>query len=123
MVADISFACPACTRGSGYNAGQVNNAGSPVIFSAPDIPGGAQATGRIGSRIGTGIATVLITNQGSGYTKAPTVTFPAPAGGGTTAVGVAIMGDIILGNPTPPLAGAFGCVPSVPTVSRARMDG
>lgn len=36
-----------------------------------------------------GVAAVIVTNPGAGYATAPTVTFSAPAGGGTTATGTA----------------------------------
>ena len=54
------------TLGSGYTTAQVE-------FSAPDISGGIRATGK--AIIASGqITNIEITESGSGYTKAPTVT-------------------------------------------------
>ena len=38
-----------------------------------------------------GVASAPVTNGGSGYTSAPTVTFGAAPNGGTTAAGTAVM--------------------------------
>lgn len=47
----------------------------PLIISAPDLPGGVQATARV-SELGAGnkITAIEVTEKGSGYTSAPTVT-------------------------------------------------
>ncbi len=45
-----------------------------------------------------GVAAVILTSAGTGYTTAPTVTFSAPVGGGTTATGTAtISGGVVTG--------------------------
>jgi hypothetical protein len=44
-----------------------------VIFSAPQLPGGVTATGTA-TIVGDEITGIVITEQGSGYTSAPTVT-------------------------------------------------
>ena len=51
--------------------------------------GGATAAGTADIRYG--VASVTITDGGSGYTSAPTVTFAAAPGGGTTATGTAVV--------------------------------
>lgn len=65
-----------------------------VTFSAPNIAGGTTATGTaqygtvvVGGNTVRIVTGVTITNAGSGYTVAPTVTFSAPVNGGTTATG------------------------------------
>lgn len=50
------------------------------------------------------VGSVIITSGGSGYATAPTVTFAAPAGGGTTALGTAVVQNgavvqVIITNP------------------------
>lgn len=64
-------------RGSGYDRNTV------VTFSAPPA-GGVQATGtivRTSSQSGRGIQSITITNAGSGYTSAPTITLSNTGGG------------------------------------------
>jgi hypothetical protein len=60
------------TEGDGYSA-----ANAVVTFSAPQIQGGTTATGTvvIGNTAVGNISSVVITNSGSGYTSAPSVTF------------------------------------------------
>lgn len=60
------------------------------------------------------VGSVTITNAGSGYTTAPTVTFTAPASGGTTATGTATIqgGTVISVTITDPGAG-YTSAPSV----------
>jgi predicted phage tail protein len=94
--------------------GQDYENGDYVVFSEPDIEGGERATGYLVSGVAfindfpdnialpstgylfdfpdDGIAEVIITNPGSGYTSAPTVTFDA--GGGTGAEGTAYIGVV-----------------------------
>ena len=59
-----------------------------MTFSAAPS-GGTTATGTAAIRYG--VASVTVTNRGSGYTAAPTVTFSAPPSGGTTALGTAVL--------------------------------
>lgn len=64
-----------------------------VIFSAPPAtpPGNINATGTV-VLSGSNVASVTITNPGSGYTTAPIVTFSAPSpSGGVTAIGTAVL--------------------------------
>lgn len=60
------------TAGTGYYA-----ANAAVTFSAPQIAGGTRATGTvtIGNVSIGNIAGVVLTNVGTGYTSAPSVTF------------------------------------------------
>lgn len=50
------------------------------------------APGFTHQRTSNGILTAPVTTQGSGYTTAPPVTFPAPPTGGTQATGIAVLG-------------------------------
>src|SRR5262249_10316313 len=72
--------------GSGYIS-------ATVTISAPNLPGGIQATGN--AIVNNGAVTgVTITNEGSGYTTAPTITFSASNGpnGGIRASGTGVLG-------------------------------
>lgn len=50
-----------------------------VAFSAPELSGGVQATGSV-VKTGNTVTSVIITNGGSGYTSAPSVTFSSISG-------------------------------------------
>lgn len=82
------------TPGSGFNY-----AVAPIAtISAPNQVGGIQATATAiinGAGVVTGIN---ITNPGSGYTSAPTVTFPARAISGTPTIGVGLITSIPVAN-------------------------
>ena len=73
--------------GEGVASVTITNGGSnydptttTVTFSAPQLPGGVTATGT--AVIAGGIVTgITITEKGSGYTSAPTVTITDPDGG------------------------------------------
>lgn len=71
--------------GNGYYS-----ANAAVTFSAPQITGGATATGTLTLNGGGNVAAVVITSAGSGYTSAPT----ALVTGGNAAV--SIVGNITL---------------------------
>jgi hypothetical protein len=59
------------------------DATTTVVFSAPQLPGGVTATGT--ATIVAGVVTaVVITEKGSGYTSAPTVTIADSDGGAET---------------------------------------
>ena len=59
------------------------SATTTVVFSAPQLPGGVTATGT--AVIAAGVVTgVTITEKGSGYTAAPTVTIADSDGGAET---------------------------------------
>lgn len=68
--------------GEGYNEGEW----VPITFSAPPT-GGQRAVGTasIFPVEGTGLYYINMTNRGSGYTVAPTITFPPPPNAGRTA--------------------------------------
>ena len=69
------------------------NTGDAVTFSAPQITGGVTATGTIVSDGEDGaIVSITITNAGSGYTSAPTVTASTGTIGGTTLTAVLTSG-------------------------------
>lgn len=62
------------------------NDGATVTFSAPQIPGGETATGTVTIDGAGDIASITVTNAGSGYTSLPTITVTdTVAGGGETA--------------------------------------
>lgn len=67
-----------------------------VTFSAPNLSGGVQATGVVGTQSNQ-VVTVIMTNQGSGYTIPPTVTF-STTGAGTGAVGYGVIGSSSTGH-------------------------
>jgi hypothetical protein len=60
---------------------------STVTFSAPQLPGGVTATGTVTITAGAPVS-VTITEQGSGYTSAPTVTI-ADSDAGAETIGTA----------------------------------
>ncbi len=77
---------------------------------------------------GTAVSSITITNGGSGYTSAPTVTFSAPPTGGTTATGTAnltngVVTSITITNPgsgyASPPAVTFSAPPSGGTTAVA----
>lgn len=72
--------------------GGVNNSigytdGDALAITAPDIPGGVQATATINETAGV-IDSITVTEEGSGYTSAPTVTAPTGTLGTTTLTAV-----------------------------------
>ena len=68
--------------GEGYNQDEL----VPITFSAPPT-GGQRATGVASIRLveGSGLYYITMTNRGSGYIVAPTITFPPPPNPGRTA--------------------------------------
>jgi hypothetical protein len=60
------------------------SASTTVTFSAPQIPGGETATGTAVIDGNGAVTAVTITNSGSGYTSAPTVTIADSDGGAET---------------------------------------
>lgn len=74
--------------GTGYGSGT-------VTFSAPQVAGGVTATGTVTSVAGV-ITGVVITNPGSGYTSAPTVTFGGGGSGGTGTAVLTGVGEFVL---------------------------
>ena len=78
--------------GGGYSIGD------SVSFSAPQLNGGQTASGHVSATTGSpynAATAILIDNQGSGYIAPPTVTI-----GNGSASGTAIVGTVIMGNPT-----------------------
>lgn len=76
----------------------LTNAGSGYLVSTVDLTfSGGSGSGAAGYGIidntTSGVSSVVITNAGTGYTSAPTVTFPAPSLGINTATGTAVLGD------------------------------
>jgi len=61
-----------------------------AVFTAPELAGGETATGYI-TVTGGAVATVVITNAGSGYTSAPTVTITTVSGTETTLALTAVL--------------------------------
>ena len=59
-------------------------ASTTVTFSAPQLPGGVTATGTAVINGGGAVTGVTITEKGSGYTSAPTVTIADSDGGAET---------------------------------------
>jgi hypothetical protein len=66
-----SVALGGTNNSSGYTTGEA------VVFSAPQITGGATATGTLTANAGGYLTAVTVTSAGSGYTAAPTVTAPS----------------------------------------------
>ena len=61
------------------NDGGTNYTNVTVSFSAPDQTGGEQATGEVVTLANT-IVDIIVTNPGTGYTAAPTITITDPGG-------------------------------------------
>lgn len=59
------------------------DATTTVTFTAPQLPGGVTATGTA-TIVGGAVTAVVMTNNGSGYTSAPTVTIADSDGGAET---------------------------------------
>ena len=59
-----------------------------VLFAAPTVIGGIQATGTA-VKTGNTVSSVIVTNPGSGYTAAPAVVFNATVG--STGTGVSVL--------------------------------
>jgi hypothetical protein len=68
-----------------------------VVISAPNVPGGIQATATA-TIDGDSVDAVTITNPGSGYTSAPTVTFSGGGGAGATATATVVTAGIKIRN-------------------------
>ena len=89
------------TSGNGYQAGTPGEVPT-VTFSAPNVEGGTQPTATVsyadssieGVQVRT-ITGIVITNSGSGYTSAPTVTISSPAAG--TAATAEVTGITVAG--------------------------
>ena len=82
------------TPGSGFNY----TVAPIATISAPNQVGGIQATATANIN-GAGVVTnIVVTNPGSGYTSAPTVTFPARAISGTPTIGVGLITSIPVAN-------------------------
>lgn len=70
-----------------------------VVIGAPNIAGGTQATGSV-TKVGNTVTAVTITQQGSGYTSAPTVVFTGTSmttqgSGHTATISVNTVSDVI----------------------------
>jgi len=74
----------------GANASTVQDMGTNTALNVNPQLAGLTDAGN--SAFASEVTSVTITNGGSGYTSAPTVTFSAPGGTGTTATGTAILG-------------------------------
>jgi hypothetical protein len=102
----ISIQC-----GSGYTSQPT------VTLSAPDLPGGQQATATailgVGAQVGQ-IAGFTIVNAGSGYLNPPTVTITG--GGGTGAIGIACLASSTVAGFTLTSGGAGYCAGINPAV-------
>ena len=82
------------TPGSGFNY----TVAPIATISAPNQVGGIQATATANIN-GAGVVTSITVNtSGSGYTSAPTVTFPARAISGTPTIGVGLITSIPVAN-------------------------
>jgi len=82
------------TPGSGFNY----TVAPIATISAPNQVGGIQATATANIN-GAGVVTsITVNNPGSGYTSAPTVTFPARAISGTPTIGVGLITSIPVAN-------------------------
>jgi hypothetical protein len=83
------------TGGEGVSSVTIATGGSgltgtnTVVFSAPDLPGGATATGTVNLSGANTVTSVTITSAGSGYTSEPSVVFVGTLG--TTATGSAVL--------------------------------
>jgi hypothetical protein len=67
------------------------DAADTVSFTAPQIGGGATATGTIQVDVGGAVTGILVTSSGSGYTSAPTVTITTSTGTQTTLTLTAVL--------------------------------
>ena len=86
------------TGGTGYTANSYTLA---VTFSAPNTSGGVQASGLAITNSSGVITGIAITNPGSGYTSAPTITSISGGGsGGSYVVGMNSGSKIILASVT-----------------------
>ncbi len=85
--------------GSGYTNADI---GATVTITPPDLfaLGGTTAHAQIGTVSGGQVTGIVITDQGSGYTTPPQVTIPPPVNGGTQATATAVVGVVVLGNPS-----------------------
>lgn len=99
---------------SGYS-----QAGSYFVVAMLDYAPTTRATAT--AVLSAGVDRIAVTNAGSGYTSAPTVTVAAPGGGGTTATAVAVVasGAIVAVQVTNPGSGYT----SAPAVSIAAPGG
>jgi len=69
---------------AGFGSGYTN--GASITISAPDLPGGVQATATITTSFGGVIQSINLTNPGSGYTAVPTTVAPGGTGSILTAL-------------------------------------
>lgn len=70
-----------------------------ITFGAPNIPGGIQATGIPVIESGV-IEDIIITNPGSGYTSAPSISASGTTGSGLSATSSITVGGIKINNET-----------------------
>ena len=70
----------------------------PVTFSAPTTTGGVTATGNASVDATGAITGITITNNGSGYTAAPTLTGLAAPAAGTTATATVTTAGVVLNS-------------------------
>jgi hypothetical protein len=78
--------------GVDISAGGTNYLNVPTVtIDPPDLPDGVQATGTA-TIYNNQVVAVTLTNQGSGYTNPPKVSFVDPLSGGSGAVAVGVVG-------------------------------
>jgi phage tail sheath protein FI len=69
-----------------------------VVFGAPNVPGGVQATGHAVLGATGDIEAIVIDNPGSGYTSAPSITVTGSAGSGFAGNVNIVVGGIKINN-------------------------
>lgn len=108
-----------------YENGYINGEGTVGMWAAR-FPGALGNSLKVSfadltNYTATSVASVTITDGGSGYTEAPTVTFDDPPAGGTVATGTAVLEGDAVGSITITYAGSG--YTSAPTVSISGGDG
>jgi len=94
---------PAGQGGSGYVVGEI------LTFSAPQAAGGIAATARVSSVSSGAIASLEITNYGSGYSSAPNIASTSGSGSGA--------------NPTVIIGGDYSSLDIYPTIANVVLSG
>jgi phage tail sheath protein FI len=78
---------------SGSNSNYASASAAPAVsIGAPDVPGGIQATAHV-ILSGGGIDEIALSDGGSGYSVAPTITISAPSGGSGATFDVVMTGS------------------------------